>query len=112
MTYELTEDCPWGKSGDVFREATGCMVSEIHHRRIIDTDYVYILRKLGVLVEVKEEVWPQEGDRYYYVDSFGEVTFSFWYERYFHSFRRDTGNMFRTEEEALSYREKLLTKKD
>lgn len=76
------------------------------------------------LAEVKEQVnyielegikkgvrqKPKVGERYFYVDSCGSIDYKFWQETETDLFRFNTGNCFKTEQEAEEYKENLLTK--
>lgn len=56
----------------------------------------------------KPKEWPQEGDRYYFVASYGEITpYPFEGSCVVDTGNRDMGNCFRTEAEAIAYREHL-----
>lgn len=62
--------------------------------------------------EVKKGVRqkPKVGERYFYVDSCGSIDYEFWQETETDLFRFNTGNCFKTEQEAEDYKENLLTK--
>ena len=58
----------------------------------------------------KEPVWkPQEGELYYYINSSGEIDFTYFCDRTVNDERRicNTGNYFKTDEEAEHMIEKL-----
>lgn len=101
--YTFTKDTPNAGVGTYKKEE----LQRIYSLREID---FFILRELGILVEVKEEVWPQKRDMFWYVGDGGAVySTPFYPDDEYDIFRRDTGNMFRTEKEAEKHREKLLT---
>lgn len=53
---------------------------------------------------------PEDGEEYLFIDSFGEIYHNDWCGDYQDLFRYNTGNCFKTEQEALDYKENLLTK--
>ena len=53
---------------------------------------------------------PEDGEEYFFVDSFGEIYHNDWCDDYRDLFRFNTGNCFKTEQEAEDYKENLLTK--
>ena len=53
---------------------------------------------------------PEDGEEYFFVDSFGEIYHNYWCDDYRDLFRFNTGNCFKTEQEAEEYKENLLTK--
>ena len=53
---------------------------------------------------------PEYGERYYYLSDEGVVTSTNWYGIESDIFRFNTGNCFKTEQEAEDYKENLLTK--
>lgn len=61
---------------------------------------------------IKKSVrWKPECDEeYFYIDSFGGICHDDWCDDYQDLFRFNTGNCFKTEQEALDFKENLLTK--
>lgn len=55
----------------------------------------------------EEQEFPQDGDKYWYMDDEGAVFCTFYVNRYIDGYRQDIGNIFRTEEEAEFAVEKL-----
>lgn len=53
---------------------------------------------------------PEYEEKYFFVDSCGDIDYRFWEESEADLFRFNTGNCFKTEQEALDYRENILTK--
>lgn len=53
---------------------------------------------------------PEDGEEYFFIDSFGEIYNNNWCDEYRDLFRFNTGNCFKTEQEAEEYKENLLTK--
>ena len=53
---------------------------------------------------------PKYGEKYFFVDSRGYIDYKFWEEIETDLFRFNTGNCFKTEQEAEDYKENLLTK--
>lgn len=63
------------------------------------------------LSEAKTIRWqPKFNEIYFYVDDMGMIDYSFWGIEPDEIFRFNTGNCFKTEEEAEDYKENLLTK--
>ena len=62
--------------------------------------------------EVKKDVrqMPEYEEKYFFVNSSGYINYKFWEEIEADLFRFNTGNCFKTEQEAKEYRENLLTK--
>ena len=63
-----------------------------------------LLNKEGIIVEDKKQ-WPYDGDKYYYMDSNGDIFYSNWDEingvpSRVDVGRLDIGNVFKTQEEA------------
>ena len=51
--------------------------------------------------EVEELVWkPNNGDRYWCIDSFGGIDFSYWGSDHHHNYRLSQGNVYKTKELA------------
>ena len=53
---------------------------------------------------------PKKGEVYYFVDSAGYVSHTYWAGGEDDLFRFNTGNCFKTEQEAIDFKENLLTK--
>ena len=53
---------------------------------------------------------PKKGEVYYFVDSAGYVSHTYWAGGEEDLFRFNTGNCFKTEQEAIDFTENLLTK--
>lgn len=53
---------------------------------------------------------PEYEEKYFFVDSCGGIDYKFWEETETDLFRFNTGNCFKTEQEAEEYKENLLTK--
>lgn len=53
---------------------------------------------------------PEVGDKYFFINSDGLVIWSIWRNNKSDLFHFNTGNCFKTEEEAEDYKENLLTK--
>lgn len=53
---------------------------------------------------------PKNGVRFFFVDIFGDIESEVWNNRKSDLFRFDTGNCFKTVQEAEDYKENLLTK--
>lgn len=53
---------------------------------------------------------PEYGEKYFFVNSRGDIDYKFWEEIETDLFRFNTGNCFKTEQEAEEYKENLLTK--
>lgn len=53
---------------------------------------------------------PEYEEKYFFVDSCGSIDYQFWEETKTDLFRFNTGNCFKTEQEAEDYKENLLTK--
>lgn len=53
---------------------------------------------------------PKKGEVYYFLDSAGYVSHTYWTNSEDDLFRFNTGNCFKTEQEAEEYKENLLTK--
>ena len=53
---------------------------------------------------------PEDGEEYFFIDSFGEIYHNDSDDDYHDLFRYNTGNCFKTEQEAEYYKENLLTK--
>lgn len=67
--------------------------------------------KIDSIPDKKVERWkPEPYEKYAFVDSAGDVQPSVWSNDIVDLFRYNTGNCFKTEEEARDYRENLLTK--
>lgn len=63
--------------------------------------------------EIKEPVdsihWkPKKGDRYYFIDSWGDVCFNFWNDRIVDDKRLALGSIYRAEEECEEARDRRL----
>lgn len=65
------------------------------------------LKQLIEKEKQKEDVWPEDGDAYYNIDSCGEVGDSRWDNDEWDEARMEIGNVFRTKEDA----EKALAKR-
>ena len=53
---------------------------------------------------------PEYGEKYYYLDDGGGINYAYWSNDNIDLFRFNTGNCFKTEQEAEDYKENLLTK--
>ena len=53
---------------------------------------------------------PKKGEVYYFVDSAGYVSHTYWAGGEEDLFRFNTGNCFKTEQEAIDFKENLITK--
>lgn len=53
---------------------------------------------------------PEYEEKYFFVDSCGNIDYKFWKETETDLFRFNIGNCFKTEQEAEDYKENLLTK--
>ena len=53
---------------------------------------------------------PEYEEKYFFVDSCGNIDYKFWEETETDLFRFNTGNCFKTEQEAEEYKENLLIK--
>lgn len=69
------------------------------------------LDKLTELINKKDiRFKPEYGEYYYYLGSNGNITKMYWANLTGDWFRYNSGNCFKTEEEASDYKENLLTK--
>ena len=57
--------------------------------------------------EVKGEEWPQEGDKYYYMDHYGDLQNDTWTHHKLDKERRDFLGTYRTKEEAQAVSDKV-----
>lgn len=67
----------------------------------------------GIFIAVEEKEWPQKGDQYFCVKSSDAKTFvgTFsWQNDEVDRFLKGSGNLFRTCEEAETYRDQILSK--
>jgi len=53
---------------------------------------------------------PEIGEEYWYLDARGDEFKANYYKETVDEFRRKSGNMFRTEEEAVKYRDEILSR--
>ena len=53
---------------------------------------------------------PEYEEKYFFVDSCGSIDYQFWEETKTDLFRFNTGNCFKTKQEAIDFKENLLTK--
>ena len=53
---------------------------------------------------------PEDGEKYFFINSFGEIYHNNWCDDYRDLCRFNIGNCFKTEQEAEDYKENLLTK--
>lgn len=60
----------------------------------------------GTLKPVPKE-WPQEGDKHYYIDSFGDVVVEFWSNNRHYRQIKDFSNIYKTEQEAEYARDRI-----
>ncbi len=71
-----------------------------------------LLKQEGYIIKDKSQ-WPSDGDKYYYLDNYGDVYCDHWKTvcddrpTAADADRRDIGNVFKTEEEARFERERL-----
>ena len=69
------------------------------------------LDRLTELINKSAERWkPEYGSYYYYLASNGKIVKTDWINTDGDDFRFDTGNCFKTEQEAIDYKENLITK--
>lgn len=61
-----------------------------------------------VKVEEQKERWkPDLGEKYYFVNSYGNIDYALWNNNNFDNWRYLTGNIFKTEAETEEYRKKI-----
>jgi len=68
------------------------------------------LKKFTEMYEKESNVWkPENGETYWFVRSTGSVDTDRWYNNSVDVYRHDIGNCYRTEAEAVYYRDRRLT---
>ncbi len=107
-TYTLTKTCPYGTKDDTFIvPENGYGLINIDTGVRIGTDPAFFLIELGILIEKKEEVWPEWGDTYWFITSEGKTGSNRWIMNKVDLYRRDFLGIFRTEKEALARRDEI-----
>ena len=53
---------------------------------------------------------PKDGEVYFFLDSYGNIIWTKWHNNVQDLFRFNTGNYFKTEEQAKDFKENILTK--
>lgn len=111
MKYILTEDTPWGKKGEEHNTESSGSVKIKHEKYagLITPVEIFILKKLGVLKEVREDgKWvPEKGD-YYFTPEANRVATHIWDNDNYDKWMLVTGMAFKTYGEALAYRDAKL----
>lgn len=57
---------------------------------------------------IEEQSWPQLGDKYWLIDEDGDIVYDTYQNDSLHQWKKASGNMFRTEDETIMYKEQLL----
>lgn len=69
---------------------------------------IALLLHTGFIEEVNGKWKPKHGDRYFYLDTIGEFSVCRWQGDEVDLYRLSIGNVHRTEEEAIKYRDRLI----
>lgn len=112
MKYILNENLFDKKKGEEFEKFISIPVGASGNSRILNSVELDIYTRLGVISPVEEKEWPQVGDRYYFIYSDGGTgNYDKWgYQTPEDEWRKASNNIFRTEKEAIAYKQSLLNK--
>lgn len=80
---------------------------KLNNVEISEKDLRQLIQDNPELLKKSNSVPFQDGDNYYIVDSVGDVNNSFWWNDAIDYYRLDTGNAFKTQEEAEKKAEQM-----
>lgn len=83
------------------------MTQPIEHLEEIANNLLAEIEKLKGKAEDPPKSWPQMGDEYWHLDTWGRGWEGAWEGAGFDTDRRSMGNIFRTEQEALDHARRL-----
>lgn len=77
---------------------------------MMNNPFISALIGAGLLILVEEPGFPQQNRQYFYLDSWGKIDHDIFLNKDRDLWRKASGNIFKTREEAEAYKADLLSK--